>query len=205
MWNRFQEISKTKQMNKFDIREGEVWAGNFFRRHWHRVSGLTTDDRFTWRISLDMSEVPAGTTIKLCGVATASPFRYERVKKGGWGQLFSFSHEDSDRVIATSKPDGRIALKTYAYRDGEGPSTTGESFSSKICEVKDREPFQLRIDHLGGLTKYIVQDMVGDTYINDMKRPGSSQSFLKHRTFAHAKGYKQESSPGRIEILAEVT
>lgn len=190
-------------MNKFDIKEGEVWAGNFFKRHWHRVSGLAAGERFSWRISLDMSGVPAGTTIKLCGVSTASPFRYERVKKDGWGQLFSLTHEDSDRLIATSKPGGKIALKTYAYRNGEGPSTTGRGISEKICEIGNGRPFRVHIDHLDEVTKYTVQDMITDVHTAEAER-NRPQGLLKHRTFAHAKGYKQPNSPGDIHIRAEV-
>lgn len=190
-------------MNKFDIEKGEVWAENFFKRHWHRVSGLTTGENFSWRISLNMSEVPVGTTIKLCGVATACPFRYERVKRAGWGQFFSFTHEDSDRVIATSKPDNKIALKTYGYRNGKGPSTTGRSFSEKICEVKNARPFRLRIEHREKLTKYLIQDASAEVHSAEIERK-RSQGFLKHRTFAHARGYKQQSSPDKIRILAKV-
>lgn len=188
-------------MNTFEIQKGEVWAGSFFKRHWTRVSGLTVGSKFQWRLSLDMSNVPEGTTIKLCGISTASPFRYERLQ-GGIGQLASFTHEDSDRIIATSKQNDQIQLRAYAYRNGKGPATTGEGFSKPICEVPQRQSFEVQIDHSKNDTRYMVRrgNNTNSVFI-DRDRP---QGFLKHRTFAHAKGYKQPHSPGNIEIQAKV-
>lgn len=198
----------------FQIPKGDVWAGNFFKRHRSDVSGLTTGSSWSWDFKLDMSDCPDGTTIKLCGVSTASPFRFNRVKLGGWEQLFSFTHEDSDRFLAT-KSGNQIVLKTYVYRQGYGPATTMEKapvrrFSEKAATVENGARFTLRVEYTEGCadcgsnskprgTDFHVEQPnlpVQTVFHRRVRKP----SFLKHKTFAHAKGYKQPVAPGNINI-----
>jgi hypothetical protein len=110
------------------------------------------------------------------------------------GQLFLFSHEDSDRVIATNTGD-RIRLSTYAYRRGLGPATTSDSFSQKLGFVGHNQPFELEFVELDNMT--LTRLLGKRTVRTPRKKP---PSLLKHKTFAHAVGHKQDSSPGNISI-----
>ena len=190
-------------MRSFEIEEGDVWAENFFSRQWSGLSGITLENNFQWRFRLDMSGCPDGTTIKLCGASVASPFRFERVKKDGLGQILSFTHEDSDRIIATKTSD-EISLQTYVYRNGSGPSTDGSNDSKRIVSVENREPFSVGMDLEDDKTRYSISKKSG-TWSRVHER-SVDLPFLKHKTFAHAKGYKQPSAPGliKIEVLSHV-
>lgn len=192
-------------MTKFQIQKGDVWAGNFFKRHWNRVSGLTYGKQFEWRFKLDMTECPVGTTIKLCGISTASPFRWKRVSKGGWSQTLNFTHEDSDRVIATKKSDSEIELSSYIYRKGCGPSTEmSQDFeaSKKLGTVEEKSYFELHVEERNRTTSYGLDDGVKFETVNMLRN--QPMGWFKHRTFAHAKGYKQPYSPADIYIEANI-
>jgi hypothetical protein len=193
-------------MTQFKIKEGEVWAGNFWKRHRTRVSGLTTGQFFRWNLKLDMTRCEPGTTIKLCGISTASPFRWKRVKRGGWEQAGSLTHEDSERVIATKKSAGSIALKTYTYKNGYGPATEMSSrfsASEHLGEVGEANRFTIFIDERPGEVKYTLKDATNErSHVTVPRERGLGK--LKHRTFAHAKGYKQPNAPADILIEADV-
>lgn len=190
---------------KFKIPKGKVWAGSFAKRHWNRLSGLTTGKKFQWNLNLDMTRCSVGTTIKLCGISTASPFRWQRLSKGGWSKLFNFTHEDSDRVIATKKSDSKIQLSTYVYRKGYGPSTEmPQNFeaSKKIGTVEENSCFELHVEEKDRTTLYELDNGLKLETVNMFRnRP---MGWLKHRTFAHAKGYNQPHSPANIQIEASV-
>lgn len=203
-------------MTRFEISEGDVWAGNLLKRHWHRVSGLTYGSSWKWDLRLDMSRCPDGTTIKLCGVAMVSPFRYNRVRTGGLGQLPSFTHGDSDRFLATKTGDS-ITLKTYSYRQGYGPGTDSAlektpltTFSEKVAEVSHGQRFTAEMYHAAAVagnedlegTVFMVLDEYGNPIPDDLviARRERNTTALKHRTFAHAKGYEQPHAPADIHI-----
>jgi hypothetical protein len=192
-------------MTTFEIPKGDVWAGSFLKRHWNRVSGLTFGKQFQWNIELDMTKCPIGTTIKLCGISTASPFRWQRVSKGGWSEAFNFTHEDSDRVIATKKSDSKIELSSYIYRKGCGPSTEmPQNFeaSKKLGVVEENSEFWLMITEGSESTAYSLNSQNQKNFVN-MPR-NQPMGWRKHRTFAHAKGYNQPNSPANIQIKANV-
>lgn len=203
-------------MTRFEISEGDVWAGNMWKRHANGVSGLTCGSRWSWDLSLDMSECPDGTTIKLCGVATVPFFRYNRVRRAGIGQLLSFTHEDSDRIIATKKR-GSVLLRAYSYRQGHGPATYGmpsetplDSFTERIGKVAHGERFSVDIYYAASVvgvedsqgTVFCVRDAEGLPLSNSLvlRRRDRPTPALKHKTFAHARGYKQSHAPADIHI-----
>lgn len=191
-------------MITFWIREGDRWAGSRLSRLRHVSGPVLISSTHAWMLSVDMTDCPFGTHMKVIGVAEVSPFRFDRVRHGGLEQIASPTHEDSDRIIAVNHGD-TVGLRTYAYRSGRGPSTTGEGsvdgivLSRRLCSVKQGEAFCADIEY----TRYSVTTRVtrrgGDTSAVCVPRTRPPTVF-GHVSFAHAIGYRQPHAPGDIRV-----
>lgn len=207
---------------RFSLHTGDTWAGSMPLRHLYRVSGpLPTPRVAQWDMRADMTDVPVGTTIKLCGLAYVSPQRWQRVLKAGWRHALSFTHEDSDRVLLTRTRHG-LKLRTYVYRLGVGAVTHEwkkhlpyiDEWSETLCFIPEGQHFAVRLRPTDEGTHY--ECVVGDPFATDAhghpNRRTLHQTFvprrrtlpyLAHRTFAHAHGHEQDESPGTIHIDLE--
>lgn len=187
-------------MKNFPIPTSKVWAGSVVSRHWNRLSGLYLPSKLNgWQLKIDFGECEPGTTIKVCGLAYLT-CSFNRVRRGGFHELLSFTHEDSDRIIATRTKTG-IKLRVYSYRSGVGPATPSQTPNlkayngSELCEIENGEVFDLVIGN-------------GEWRLEGSKTvtkptPKTPLHNLVSKSFAHAKGYKQPHAPSLIKIKAK--
>ena len=217
-------------MDTYTIEKGTVRAANMWKRHTGgRVSGLcTVPDRLEWDMSITMPGCPVGTHMKLCGLVYLTP-TFERVKLGGWHELLSLSHENSDRVMAMKTESG-IKIRTYTYRDGHGPATEmkpnlhfedlgtvkrGALFRLEL--VPNEVEFDVPNHHSVGTYRGKRVVSTWRLFSLDKTGGGTSVSLLGkadnvsrrpsrfgHYTFAYAGGYKQPTAPGDINITCEL-
>ena len=197
-------------MTTFTIPEGGTWAGSMWERHRTGVSGVRrTQENTSWVLSIDMSDCPVGTTIKVCGLAWLY-FSFKRINKRGWSDLSAFTHEESDRLIATRTKEGRINLRAYSYVNGDivhGPRSTtvrnNEQFKYGIT-IRSTPAGSTKVKHNvwtadeDSTTDYGIPKI--HQWNLSTKYRDRSIPFLCHRSFAHAIGHNQEVSPGDIDI-----
>ena len=191
-------------MHRFVLPEGAQRAGNLWTRHKAGVSGLgCRRASHTWRIRVDMNEAPVGTTIKLCGVAHVSAFRWRRLR-GGVSQLFAWTHEDSDRILARRLRGGRIGLASYVYRCGYGPAIQPDAVDvdwiKRLGTVRNGEFFTVRIMPNDASTVFAINGKAVHHVARSRPLPR-----LVHKAFVHAGGHVHDASPARIRIDVKPT
>lgn len=202
---------------KYKVKKGDVKASNMWKRHMGGVSGLClVPNKVEWNMSINMSDCPIGTHMKLCGLIYLTP-TFNRVKLGGWHELLNFSHENSDRVMVTKTGSG-LKLRTYTYRDGYGPSTEMKPLLEfkDLGTVDENEQFNLTLYpnyHSFGLpngkeritsTWNLIYLDPSNTQINTVENAPRKFSRFGHYTFVHVGGYKQPTAPCDININCKV-
>ncbi len=163
------------------IPKGKQWAKPTLDRVKYNIPPITTKDEHRWLCSIDFGDCPVGTSIKLVGLCDVYP-----------QTLWKYTHYTSDRFVAINTKEG-IDIRSYGYRKGDGPATTGKSYSRKIKTVKENEEFLLYLKVTPKGAKYRVNHML-DT------EPRDGKSCIHTYTWPHAKGYKQPHAPEDIYL-----
>jgi hypothetical protein len=187
---------------KFHIPKDKTWVRPFWKRAvYNCFVGFTFQSREVWKLRVDFGEnVKDGESIKLVGFSEVRPFSYQRVKNGGWGQLFSPTHEDSDRIVAVKNGD-KISVHAYVYRNGLGPSTASRQelqnrdFMKKLGTVENGEPFFVEIDVTEDKT--IFEYMKENRYVSF---PRQSKSLARWWTMPHSAGAHGRTLSGKVDI-----
>lgn len=204
------------------IAKGKKRPG-LFRRRW--PWSVKPSDWLFVRPRLS-DEVEAGTNLKLCGISSASLFRWKR-----WGVqrhrgplplqiLFSTAWEDSDRIVGIVSrhdiigPEGPaeqvlgLELRAYAYRAGIGATAPRYDrmqmereigpLSVAIGFVPNNTGAFLEIGSDGTHALYAATTVLGyhSAKIPYVRPP----SILQVRHGFHADGYRQRVAPARLDF-----
>jgi len=157
--------------------------------------------RFSIRAFVDHYDGESYLCWKLGGLAYAGLFRWERIRRNGWGQWASGDHEDSDRVVirATIK-DGIKGVNViwYAYRRGAGAITPKEERPEIIREnsgylggnyepifIPSGESFVVGCRMYNDRTEYWCIDETG-RYVDHVAPREKKLSWFRYRCWAAA-------------------
>lgn len=150
----------------------------------HIAQGKKRPDGWLWRQRWQMRRglcqiiephlspnVPAGTSIKICGLASMHPFRWRRwavqrprSMRDALTVAFSVAWEDSDRIIGivathdVVTEDGAekvrgLALRAYAYRCGVGATAPKDM---RIEQTKSHGPLQVPLGFVPNQTPAVL-------------------------------------------------
>lgn len=153
--------------------------------------------RFDLRVWVDHYDGDSYLAWKLGGLGYAGLFRWERVRRNGWGQFASCDHEDSDRIaLQAGIKDGvkGVYVIWYAYRQGAGAITPIEKRPLIIKEtsgflgdddpifIPSGERFCVGCEMSHEYTKYWCIDHTGHMADHVVLRE-RRLSWLRYRTF----------------------
>lgn len=186
---------------KFKIKKGKSKMGPFYKRLWYNMKSGVIDigGDMKRRCSVDFGDCKKGVSIKLTGMAAVAPFSLNRLKynKGSDIQeLFEVAHEQSDRIVCINRGD-TIGIFTYAYRGGKGLSSPKKyrdqdyDYMKPVGEVKQGEPFNIRITTLSKHTRYVFwknNEFGHDrnvVYMGNNKRSAINWIMTAHAAGAH--------------------
>jgi hypothetical protein len=163
------------------IPKGKQWGEPTINRIQYNIPPLSTKNEHRWVCSVDFGSCPVGTSIKLVGLCDV----YLQT-------LWKFTHYTSDRFVAIKTKEG-VDIRSYGYRKGNGPATTGKSYSRKIKTVQENSEFLL----------YLKVTPTGATYRVNHTRDTefrNGKSCIHTYTWPHAKGYQQPYAPEDIHL-----
>lgn len=191
------------------ISKGKTWPDSYWKRwKYNNFVGFTFRNQQIWETSIKFSGSER-FTIKLLGFSEIRPFSWKRVSYDGWGQLLSFTHEDSDRIICSYNGDDKVSVSTYAYRRGLGPSTNSDKakeadfdVSKKLGSVRNGEKFRVRMGVKRDRTVYEFYTQKSGVWSMEKEVSISrrSKSLARFWTYAHASGYHGSTAPSDVNI-----
>lgn len=171
--------------------------------------------------------VPPGTSIKLCGLSSLSPFRWRRMHgrtrsvRQAATALLSVAWEDSDRVVGIVQSrkivtnEGVVTrrglhLRAYAYRSGVGATSPQESreimegrtgpLQRSLGFVPNGTPGVIWIDPQRRATHYETLTETGQSsvHIKSIRRP--TRLMLRNGVHANGVDGKQDVAPAPITL-----
>ncbi len=178
-------------MPRVVIREGEARPGLCGGRlAWYGLQGAPN-----CRARLQFLEVPGGAWGKLFGLCSWR-----------WFWPWQVSHGDSDRIIWIRSGEG-LTLRTYSYREGGGPATSGkpawveDAVLARITPYT--QPFEIAMHRTDEKTLYqcVSLGKLEGEHVVERRQPLRWPSV---RTFAHCdNGPSNPVAPGRIAFNFE--